>query len=108
MPKSKKTRETSLDLAPLFKTSFKTSVDARVVGLNSHVDYLENWRRSFIEKKYDIKRCLPRTHVLFSELQFFFLYGLFTPLMAPKGKKRINKALSKHSKQFLLLFYFLV
>ena len=107
MPKSKKTRETSLDLAPLFKTSFKTSVDARVVGLNSHVDYLENWRRSFIEKKYDRKRCLPRTHVLFSELQFFFLYGLFTPLTA-KGKKRINKALSKHSKQFLLLFYFLV
>ena len=32
--------------------------------------------------------------------------GLFTLLMATKGKKkRINKSLSKHSKQFLLLFY---
>ena len=26
---------------------------------------------------------------------FFFLYGLFTPLITPKGKNRINKALSK-------------
>ena len=104
MPKCKKTRETSFDLRP----SFKTSTEARVEGLVSNVDYLENRCRNFIQKKYAIKRCLPRTHVLFSELQFSFLYGMFIPLMAPKGKKRINKALSKKSKQFLLLFYFLV
>ena len=31
---------------------------------------------------------------------------LFTPFMNPTGKKRINRALSKQSKQFLLLFIF--
>ena len=44
MPKSKKTLETSLDLTP----SFKTSVDARVEGLVSNVNYLENCCRNFI------------------------------------------------------------
>ena len=44
MSKSKKTLETSLDLTP----SFKTSVDARVEGLVSDVDYLENRRCNFI------------------------------------------------------------
>ena len=99
IPKSKKTLETSLDLTP----SFKTSVDARVKGLDSNVDYLENWCRNLIQKKYGRKRRLPRTRfVLWTVI--FLLYGLFTPLMTPKGKKRINKALSKQSKQFLLLF----
>ena len=42
----------------------------------------------------------------FPFLSFFFL-GLFAPLMTHKGNKRINKALSKQPKQFLLLFYFL-
>ena len=31
---------------------------------------------------------------------------LFIPFMNPTGKKRINRALSKQSKQFLLLFIF--
>ena len=75
MPKSKKTLETRLDLRPSFKTSF----DARVKGLASNVDYLENQHHNFIQKKYGRNRCLPRTHV--------FLYGLFTPSMTPKGKK---------------------
>ena len=84
MPKGKKTRETSFDLRP----SFKTSTEARVEGLVLNVDCLENRCRNFIQNKYAIKRCLPRTHVLFSELQFSFLYGIFTPLMAPNGKKK--------------------
>ena len=31
---------------------------------------------------------------------------LFAPFMNPTGKKRINRALSKQCKQFLLLFIF--
>ena len=34
----------------------------------------------------------------------FFLYELFAQLMTPKGKKRINKAPSKQSKQFHYFF----
>ena len=64
MSKSKKTLETSFDLTPWFKTS----IDAKVAGLVSNVDYLENWRRNFIQKKYGRKRCLARTHVLFCGL----------------------------------------
>ena len=36
----------------------------------------------------------------------FFLCGLFSWLMTPQGKKRINKALSNESKQFLSRFLF--
>ena len=64
MAKNIKTMETSLDLTVLFKTS----IDAWVEGLVSNVDYLENWRRNFIQKKYGKKRRLPRTHVSFSGL----------------------------------------
>ena len=62
--KSKKTQEKSLDLTP----SFKTSVDARVEGLVSNVDYLENWHHNFIQKKYGRKRRLMRTLVSYSGL----------------------------------------
>ena len=56
--------ETSFDLTVLFKAS----IDAWVEGLVSNVDYLENWRRNFIQKKYGRKRRLPRMHVSFSGL----------------------------------------
>ena len=79
MPKSMKSTKTSLDLTP----SFKTSVDARVEGLVSNVDYLENWCHNFIQKKYDKIRLLSCTHLSFSGLSFFFVYRLFTPLMTP-------------------------
>ena len=92
MPKSKKTLEMSLDLIPLFKTSF----DVRVEGLVSNVDYLENQHCNFIQKKYGRNGCLLHTH--------FFLYRLFTLFMTPKGKK-INKALSKTSKHITFLFF---
>ena len=62
--KSKKTQEKSLDLTP----SFKTSVDERVEGLVSNVDYLENWYHNFIQKKYGRKRRLMRTLVSYSGL----------------------------------------
>ena len=62
--KSKMTPGTSLDLTP----SFKTSIDARVEGLVSNVDYLENWCHTFIQNKHGRKRRLPRTHVSFSGL----------------------------------------
>ena len=62
--KNKKTQEMSLYLTP----SFETSTDARVEGLVSNMDYLENRCRSFVKKKYDRKRCLPHTHVLLSGL----------------------------------------
>ena len=103
MSKSKNTLETSLNLTPLFKTA----VDAMVEGLVSNVNYLENRCHNFIQKKYDRNRRLPRTHVSFSGLQFSFLCGLLTPLMKVV-KKRIYKTICNQSKQFLLLFYFLV
>ena len=62
--KSKMIPGTSLDLTP----SFKTSVDARVEGLVSNVDYLENWFHAFIQNKYGRKGRLLRTHVSFSGL----------------------------------------
>ena len=83
-----------MDLNP----SFKTSVDARVEVLVSNVDYLKNRRRNFIQMKCGSKRRLTCTHVSFYGLYFFFLCGLFIPLMTPEGKRRINKALSKQSK----------
>ena len=48
MPKSKKTLETTLETSLDLTPSFKTSVDARVEGLVSNVDYLENRCRNFI------------------------------------------------------------
>ena len=90
MPKSKNTMESSLDLTP----SFKTSVDTRVEGLVSNVDYSEN----FIQKKCGRKRGLSRTRFVLWTVIFLFFYGLFTLLMTTKGKKRIS--LSKQSKQF--------
>ena len=75
-----------LDLTP----SFKTFIDARVVGLVSNVGYLENSHCNLIQKKYGRKRRLSSTQILFSGLLFPFVYGIFTPLMTPKGKK-INK-----------------
>ena len=41
MPKSKNTMESNLDLTP----SFKTSVETRVEGLVSNVDYSENFNQ---------------------------------------------------------------
>ena len=47
-----------------------------------------------------------RTHKFRSLDCNFFVPTLFTQLMISEGKKRINKALSKQSKQFFLLFLF--
>ena len=104
MPKSKKTLETSLDLTPLFKTSVRP--DARVEGLVSNVDYLKNLRRAFIQKKYGKKRRLPSTRISFSGQWFFFLHGLFTPLITKGKKKRINKAVSKQLNSFCYFLCF--
>ena len=68
MPKKKKTMERSLDLTP----SFKTSVEARVKGRVSNVDYLKIRHRNFIQKKYGRKRRLPRTHVIFLFIRTFY------------------------------------
>ena len=46
-----------------------------------------------------------RTHK-FRSLDCNFFVPTFTQLMISEGKKRINKALSKQSKQFFLLFLF--
>ena len=64
IPKSQKTLEMSFK----HTSSFKTSIDARVQGLVSNVDYLENGCYNFIWKNYGRKRHLPHTHVSFSEL----------------------------------------
>ena len=78
MSKSKKALEMSLDLTPLDLTPRPPLiVDTRVKGLASHVDYLENRYRNFIQNKF----CSLDCNVSFCS------YRLFTPLMAPKGKK---------------------
>ena len=75
----------SLDLT----NSFKTSVYARVKGFVSNMDYLENRRQNFIQKKNSRKRRLSRTHVSFSGFcAVFFMHRHFTPLMTSKGKKK--------------------
>ena len=61
LSKSENILEKSLDFTP----SFMSSVDARVDGLVSNVDYLKNWCCDFIQKKYARKRRLPHTHVSF-------------------------------------------
>ena len=101
--KSKKTQEMSLDLTP----SFKTSVDTRVKGLVLNIDYLENWHCNFIQKKCGKKRCLSCTHVSFFGLKFLFLYALFTPLMAPKAKRKNKQDFSPCClKSFITFFIF--
>ena len=65
MSNIKKILMMSLDLMPWFKTS----IDARVEGLVSDMDYLENWWSNIVQNRYGRKR------------------GLFTPLMTPQGKK---------------------
>ena len=64
--------ETSLSLTPLLKTS----VDARVEGLVSNVDYMENRCRNFIQKKYGRKRRLPRTVIFLFARTFYTFYIL--------------------------------
>ena len=104
MPKSKKTLETSLNLLPLFKTS----LDARVEGLVLNVDYVENRHLNSIKRNME-KNDTWCTHTFrFLDYNFSFCTDFLTLLMTPKDKKIINKALFKQSKQFLLLFYFLV
>ena len=83
--KINKTLETSLDLMPLFKTS----LDERIKDLVSNVDYLENWRRNFIQKKYGRKRDLQCTHVCFSGLSFSFCLDFFHHWWVLKVKKRL-------------------
>ena len=48
--------------------SVKTSIDTSVRSLASNVDYLENWCRNFIQKKYGRKRCQLRKHFSFAGL----------------------------------------
>ena len=68
MSKSKKSLETSLDLA----ASMKTSVDAMVESLVSNMNYLDNRHRNFNQKKYGRNRCLPHTHVRSHDCNFSF------------------------------------
>ena len=42
----------------------KTSVDARIKGLLSNLDYLENRVRNFIQKKYGRRRLLSHTRFI--------------------------------------------
>ena len=94
MLKSKKTLETSLDLTP----SFKTSVNTRIEGLVSNVDYLKNWRRNFIQKEKT-----SAAHTRFVIWTVIFLFVRTSDAVADLYLKA-----KKKSKQFLLLFYFLV
>ena len=66
MPKSKKTMETSLDLT----LSFKTSIDARIEGLVSNVDYLE-FGTVILFKRNMAEKDICCTDVSFSDCIFF-------------------------------------
>ena len=74
MSKSKKILETSLDLLP----SFKTSVDARVGGLVSNVDYLENRCHNFTQNKYGrTKTSAAHTHFVLWLVIFLFVQTFY-------------------------------
>ena len=100
MPKSKKTLVTSSDFTlslrpPLtqgLRVLFRTWIIWKIVSVIL-------FKRNMAE---DVCR---RIHVSYSGVQFFFAWTFYT-IDDSKGKKRINKALSKQSKQFLLLFLF--
>ena len=98
--------------------TFFTSVWTLCLSFSSDLMQPRSQRASslfdvFTQNKYDRKRCLPRTHVMFSGLYFFFffffffffLYCIFS-LMTSKSNKRIKKELSKQSKQFFITFLF--
>ena len=57
-----------MDLTP----SFKTSLDARVDGLVSNVDYLENRRRNFIQKNMAEKDIWRARKFRSLDCNFFF------------------------------------
>ena len=98
----------SLDLT----NSFKTSVDARVKGFVSNVDYMENRRQNFIQKKNSRKRRLSRTNVSFSGFcaVFFLCTDTLHRWWLLKVKKRINKALflrlNLNSLYYFFIFWF--
>ena len=58
--------------------SFKTTVEARVEGLASNVNYLENRLRNFIQKKCDRIRRLPRTRFVLWTVIFLFVRDFYT------------------------------
>ena len=97
MSKSKKTLETSLDLAP----SMKTSVDAMFEGLVSNMNCLDNRHRNFNQKKYGRNRC--HTHVLLTTVIFPFAWTFYT--FDEKRKKRMLSPSSLNSFYYFSLFY---
>ena len=102
MLKSKKTLETSLDLTP----SFKTSVNARVEGLVSNVDYLKNWRRNFIQKE---KTSAAHTRFVIWTVIFLFVRTSDAVadlcLKVKKNKKRLSPC-SLNSVCCFFMFWF--
>ena len=98
MPKSKKTMESSLDLTP----SFKTSVDTRVEGLVSNVDYSEN----FIQKKCGRKRGLSRTRFVLWTVIFLFFTGFLLCWWLLKVKKESVSPNSLNSFNYFFIFWF--
>ena len=74
IPKSKKTIETILDLRP----SFKISIDARVEGLISNMDYLENRHHKFIQKRNLTDQNICLTHFLLWTVSFVFVWRFYT------------------------------
>ena len=98
MPKSKKTMESSLDLTP----SFKTSVDTRVEGLVSNVDYSEH----FIQKKWGRKRGLSRTRFVLWTVIFLFFTGFLLCWWLLKVKKESVSSNSLNSFNYFFIFWF--
>ena len=72
MPKSKKDPGNEFGLYPVVKTS----VDARIKGLISNLDYLENRVRNFIQKKYGRRRLPSHTRFIIWSAIFFCMVFL--------------------------------
>ena len=98
MPKSKNTMESNLDLTP----SFKTSVETRVEGLVSNVDYSEN----FIQKKCGRKRGLSRTRFVLWTVIFLFFTGFLLCWWLLKVKKESVSPNSLNSFNYFFIFWF--
>ena len=107
MSKSKETLETRLDLMPMFKTS----IDCWCKGWGSYFECglfgifgtVILFKAIMAEK--DV--CCMQT-LLSPDCNFSFCTYFLHCWWLLKVKKRINKALSKQSKQFLLLCYFFI
>ena len=92
----------SLDLT----LSFKNSLDAKIEGLVLNVDYLENRRRKFMQKKYGRKRHWLTNKFRSLDSNFSFCMDFLHRWWLLKVKKRRLFLSSLNSLYYFFIFWF--